>query len=103
METKKKVSMTWQIVLMTIGLIIPLVWLYPFYKVQKLGYGILINVLGYLSFFVPLLLWDYDGMSDEMTMIFSTGIMVIWIVKIPILFYFLIKWSRAWNKKCEVE
>ena len=90
----EKASIGSQIGILLLGIIIPFVWLYPFYKVGKLGYGLIISVGLTIVAFVPLIIsFEFDLDSTV-----GAYFIILHFAKIPILFYFLIKWTRAWNK-----
>jgi|APSaa5957512535_1039671.scaffolds.fasta_scaffold111923_2 hypothetical protein len=90
----EKVSLVFQSVILLLGIVIPFVWLYPFYKIGKIGYGLVITIVLTISAFVPLLI------SFELDLDTTVGglFIILYFAKIPILFFFLIKWTREWNK-----
>ncbi len=103
---KEKVNLTTQIIFTIIGLFIPLVWLYPFYKIKKITRMIGIRFLIVGVSIIPMLilvgltylypdnqmLIDSSPIGYMPFMIVLTGV---GLVDIP----FIIKWSRNWNKE----
>ena len=91
----KKVNMGYQIGILLLGLIIPFVWLYPFHKIGKLGYGLVISIVLTAVMFVPMIIPGIDELDSDMGWILF---MILYFVRIPVLFYFLIRWTVKWNK-----
>ena len=91
---KEKVSIGWQVGILLIGVIIPFVWLYPFYKIQKLTYGVIISIGLTVLAFAPFLISVQIDSTVGGWLFF-----ILYFAKIPILFYVLIRWSREWNAK----
>ena len=67
--------------------IFPYVYLYAFYKIRKLRLGLLLNIgLGVPGALIQYLLpWPY-------------GVFATWGISIPVMMYFVRKWSIAWNE-----
>ena len=96
-----KVSLPWQIFLVVLGLIIPFVALYPFYKIKKLGRIIGIHFLIIGVTLIPLFIGmglEYEGEYDYLLMM---PFLVVYLGRTLIDLPFIIKWSRKWNKKID--
>jgi len=85
---RKPVSIAVQVILC----IIPLVWLYGFYRIEKLGAGILM-VIGVailaivIQFIIP----------------FFFGYALAWIASAILPIYYIVKWSQEWNEDILIE
>mgnify|MGYP002637986004 CR=1 FL=1 len=93
-KNNEKVNLGYQIGILVLGLIIPFVWLYPFHKINKLGYGLIISIILTAGMFMPMFF------ASELNSVPDVGLILFFILyfgKIPVLFYFLIRWSRKWN------
>ncbi len=84
MVEKKPVSIGWQVVFV----IIPYVWIYAFYRIEKLTIGIVLAIISTVA-----------GISFQMILPFPWGLGTSWIFYIIIPIYFVVKWSREWNEK----
>jgi len=86
--TQKPVSVNWQ----TIFMIIPYVWIYAFYRIEKLLMGIvLLVVTAIVTALVASMFFGLDGY------------LFAWLVSIGIPIYFIRKWSTEWNEKFQTE
>ncbi len=85
MVTHKPVSVNWQ----TVFMIIPYVWIYAFYRIEKLMMGIVLLV-------VTAIVTALVG-----SMFFGLFYLFAWIISIGIPIYFIRKWSTEWNEKFE--
>ena len=92
MVEKKPVSVNWQ----TLFILIPIIDLWAAYRVEKLGWYILVIiamfVFGFIVGFVEGLL--FLGTSD-----FASWIVVL--VGLVVSIYLIRKWSEEWNEKFE--
>ncbi len=86
MVAKGPVSVHWQMLFT----IIPLVWIYAFYRIERLILGIIFAIItGIITY----------GIQIALPMEF--GFAVSWLVSILIPIYFIRKWSIEWNQKFE--
>ena len=86
--TQKPVSVNWQ----TVFMIIPYVWIYAFYRIEKLMMGIvLLVVTAIVTALVASMFFGLDGY------------LIAWLVSIGIPIYFIRKWSTEWNEKFQTE
>ena len=88
MVERKPVSIAVQVILC----LIPIVWLYGFFRIEKLIAGILmlIGVAIFallLQFFIP----------------FYLGYTLAWLVSFLFPIYYMIKWSQEWNENILIE
>lgn len=100
----QKVSVGWQVVFTIIGVFVPFVWLYPFYKIRKIIRMILIRLLVVGLSIVPLLTYFMIGYisstepNPDMELLVIMPLMITYtaggLINIP----FIIKWSKAWNR-----
>jgi len=95
----EKISVGWQVGILLIGLIVPFVWLYPFYKIEKLLKAFLISIILVGGGFVPLIIVSALEFDEFISSMLTVAFGLAYFVKIPILFYFLIKWTREYNEK----
>lgn len=101
MKEKKKVNLPEQIVITLIGLFIPLVWIYPFYKIQKVTrfFLIYLGVFGSLMGLMLLSTILPEEIGTILIGIGAFGYIVGGFIAIP----FIIKWSRVWNKSIDAD
>jgi len=86
MVNQKPVSIAVQVILC----IIPLVWLYGFYRIEKLGVGILMVIgVSILVIVIQFLIPIYVGYA------------IAWLVSFLVPIYYMVKWSQKWNDKFE--
>jgi len=87
MVEQNRVNIAAQVILC----IIPLVWLYGFYRIEKLGAGILM-VIGVailaivIQWFIPFY-----------------GYALAWLASALLPIYYIVKWSQEWNENMLVE
>lgn len=86
MVKQEPVSVGWQIVFV----IIPYVWIYAFYRIEKLRIGLVLAIIS-----------TGAGIGLQMLLPFPWGLASSWVFYIIIPIYFVVKWSREWNKKFE--
>ena len=86
MGERKPVSIAVQVILC----IIPLVWLYGFYRIEKLGSGILM-VIGVAILAIVLLLIPVFGYA------------LAWLASAILPIYYIVKWSQEWNENILLE
>ena len=84
MAAKKPVSIGWQ----TIFCIINPVWVYGFYRIEKLRMG--------LAIMIPTIAVNY-AISYFVPFPYSLFIVIAMLILVPI--RFMRKWSREWNEK----
>jgi len=86
MVKQTPVSVGWQ----TLLVVLPLIWLFAFYRIEKLMMGILILLVGF-------------GISivSQLILPFPYGFGLALIVTIPLSIYFIRKWSKDWNIKIQ--
>jgi len=84
MVEQKPVSIGWQIVFV----IIPYVWIYAFYRIEKLRIGIVLAIISTIV-----------GIGFQMMLPFPWGLSSSWVFYIIIPIYFVVKWSKVWNEK----
>jgi len=81
MGERKPVSIVVQVILC----IFPLVWLYGFYRIEKLGSGILmvigVAILAIVLLFIPVF-----------------GYALAWLTSAILPIYYIVKWSQEWNE-----
>ena len=82
MVERKPVSIVWQVVFM----FIPFVWIYAFYRIEKLGLGVVLVVVTLLT-----------SIGVQMVLPFPYGLITAYAVSIGIPISFIIKWSEEWN------
>jgi len=86
MGERKPVSIVVQVILC----IIPLVWLYGFYRIEKLGSGILmvigVAILAIVLLFIPVF-----------------GYALAWLASFLLPIYYIVKWSQEWNEEILLE
>ncbi len=86
MGERKPVSIAVQVILC----IIPLVWLYGFYRIEKLGSGILmvigVAILAIVLLFIPVF-----------------GYALAWLASAILPIYYIVKWSQEWNENILTE
>jgi len=86
MVERKPVSITVQVILC----LIPLVWLYGFYRIEKLGSGILmvigVAILAILLVFIPVF-----------------GYALAWLASAILPIYYIVKWSQEWNENILIQ
>ena len=86
MGERKPVSIAVQVILC----IIPLVWLYGFYRIEKLGSGILmvigVAILAIVLLFIPVF-----------------GYALAWLASVILPIYYIVKWSQEWNENILIE
>ena len=88
MVAQKPVNITIQTVLM----FVPLVWIYAFYRIERLSTGIFL-------FFMALA----ASMVVQLTIPYPYGLIFAYVPTVVIPIYFIRKWSREWNEKFEAE
>ena len=88
----KPVSITSQLVLFLIPVIGYLAW----YRIGKIWNGIGLN-LGFGLLVVPLFVFP------EMLLYQNFIFLVVTVVAMSIKMYFLVKWSKKYNERCEIE
>ena len=92
-----KVRISSQLLILVIGFVVPFVWLYPFSKICKTIYGVLIMlglpILGFLSSMYLL-----NGTTSS-SYVFGSCYLLMIILSL----YFLSGWSKKWNKKVDVQ
>ena len=86
MVSQQPVSIGWQ----TVFMFVPYVWIYAFYRIEKLRMGI---VLVLISIGI--------NTGIQMLLPFPYGLAVSLAVTILLPVRFLRKWSREWNSKLE--
>lgn len=84
MGARKSVSIAVQVILC----LIPIVWLYRFYRIEKLGARLLMVIAVaifalLLQFFIP----------------FYLGYTLAWLVSFLFPIYYMIKWFQEWNEE----
>jgi hypothetical protein len=81
MGERQPVSIAVQVILC----FIPLVWLWGFYRIEKLGAGILmvigVAILAIVLVFIP---------------VFGAGLA--WLASFLLPIYYMVKWSQKWNE-----
>jgi len=86
MVERKPVSITVQVILC----LIPLVWLYGFYRIEKLGSGILmvigVAILAIVLVFIPVF-----------------GYALAWLASAILPIYYIVKWSQEWNENILIQ
>lgn len=86
MVERNPVSITVQVILC----FIPLVWLYGFYRIEKLGAGILmvigVAILAIVLAFIPVF-----------------GYALAWLASFLLPIYYMVKWSQEWNEEILLE
>ena len=88
MVEQRPVNVGWQ----TIFMILPYIWIFAFYRIQKLRMGLvlLLITVGVTTAFQMILPFPY-GLGSAL------------VISIGIPIYFIRKWSREWNKKFQTE
>jgi len=81
---QQPVSVNWQ----TLFCILPYIWIYAFYRIEKLRLGIVIAI-GTFALTIAL----------GMLLPFPYGLAGNLIISIVVPIYFIRKWSREWNEK----
>jgi len=84
MAKKEPVSVGLQIILS----ILPYVWLYALYRIERLRIGLVLAAI-----------CTGIAIGIELLLPFPLGLTSSWIFYIIIPIYFVIKWSKQWNKK----
>ena len=84
MVEKKPVNVNWQ----TLFAFIPIVWLWAFWRIEKLRLALLLLV-GILAFQTVM----------AMLLPFPWGLGAQWAIQILPVIFFVRKWSREWNEK----
>jgi len=86
MVERKPVSIAVQVILC----IIPIVWLYGFYRIEKLGAGILmviaVAILAIVLVFIPVF-----------------GYALAWLASAILPIYYIVKWSQEWNENILIQ
>ena len=86
MGERHRVSIAVQVILC----FIPLVWLYGFYRIEKLTAGILmvigVAILTIVLAFIPVF-----------------GYAIAWIISVLVPIYYMVKWSQEWNDSIPAE
>jgi hypothetical protein len=86
MGERQPVSIAVQVILC----FIPLVWLWGFYRIEKLGAGILmvigVAILAIVLAFIPVF-----------------GYALAWLASFLLPIYYMIKWSQQWNEEILLE
>ncbi len=88
MVEKKPVSIGTQ----TLFVILPYVWIYAFYRIEKLRMGIVLALVA-----------TGISLGPQMVFPFPYGLGTALIITIVLPIYFIRKWSREWNKKVKPE
>ena len=83
----KPVTVKWQVILF----FVPFGWIYVFERIEKLRKAILIMLVGNLC-----------AIPVGMVLPFPYGMIII-IPYLAMAIHYLVKWSRLWNEKIEVE
>jgi hypothetical protein len=86
MVERNPVSIAVQVILC----FIPLVWLYGFYRIEKLGAGILM-VIGVAIIAIVLAFIPFFGYA------------LAWLASFLLPIYYMIKWSQEWNEDILLE
>ena len=86
MVKQEPVNVNWQ----TLFCIIPYVWIWAFYRIEKLRLGIIIAIGTAAA-----------SISIGMLIPFPYGLIGNLIISISVPIYFIRKWSHEWNKKLE--
>ena len=81
---QKPVDVTLQTVLM----FVPLVWIYAFYRIERLSMGIFL-------FFIALAV----SMVIQLTVPFPYGLIFAYVPTFAIPIYYIRKWSKQWNTR----
>ena len=81
---QKPVNVNWQ----TLFCILPYIWIFAFYRIEKLRMGIVIAI-GTLAVSVTV----------SMLLPFPYGLFGNLVISIGIPIYFIRKWSREWNER----
>jgi len=81
---QQPVSVGWQVVF----LFIPYVWIYAFYRIEKLLFGIVIALVS---------LAITTGI--QMVLPFPFGFILAFFTSFFLPIYFIVNWSREWNAK----
>ncbi len=80
------------VALQTVFVFIPLVWIYAFYRIEKLSMGIFL-------FFVALAV----SIVIQLVLPFPYGLIFAYVPTFAIPIYFIRKWSTEWNEKFQTE
>ena len=88
MVEQKPVNVALQVVLM----FIPIVWVYAFYRIEKLSMGI------FLLFAVLAI-----SIVIQVILPYPYGLIFAYVPSFALPIYFIRKWSREWNAKFEIE
>ena len=94
----QKINITSQLIFITIGIFIPFIGMYPFYKIKKLTKIIIIRVIAMLVTIVPIAI----AVSIDPEYIFTSiyPLVAVYLVIIILIEYpFIIRWTREWNEK----
>ena len=86
MVAQRPVNVTIQTVLM----FVPLVWIYAFYRIEKLNMGLFL-------LFVTIAI----SIVMQLTIPFPYGIILAYVPSFAIPIYYIRKWSIEWNKQFE--
>lgn len=91
------------LIIQIILVLIPFVNLYAWYRIEKLGRDILVNVGTYLFglVFAVIVSLGIEIVNNALASILG-GILIIIISFLPPV-YFIIRWTKAYNKKIEVD
>ena len=88
MAGRHRVSIVVQVILC----LIPLVWIYGFYRIEKLLAGILM-LIGVLILSVII----------QVLIPFDFGYGIAWLVSFLVPVYYMVKWSNQWNDSIPVD
>ena len=84
MVERKPVIIAWQIAFM----FFPFVWIYAFYRIEKLRMGIILMIIT---------IFPFTGI--QMLFPFPYGMIMAIVIVIATPIYFVIRWSNEWNQK----
>ena len=101
-EKHSLVNIKWQ----EVFLFMPFVSIWAFYRIKKLGKGLLLALgLDSLFFGIIFLMLMVSNVSNNEngTIVFFIGVMFVWLGMIWLRIHYMIKWSRQWNKKRDIQ
>ena len=105
-EKHSLVNIKWQVVF----LFMPFVSIWAFYRIKKLGKGLLLALgLDSLFFGIIFLMLMVASVSNNengilvSNVVFFIGVMFVWLGMIWLRIHYMLKWSRQWNKKRDIQ
>jgi peptidoglycan biosynthesis protein MviN/MurJ (putative lipid II flippase) len=81
---QKPVNVNWQ----TLFCVLPYIWIYAFYRIEKLRMGIVIAIVTIVA-----------SVAVSMIFPFPYGLVGNLVISIGIPIYFIRQWSREWNQR----